>query len=139
MTELSTLRLYLLRAGYLMLVVGLGSMIWPRILHHGSWELMHGVVTCMLGAMSALALLGLRYPVRMLPLLFFELTWKAIWLLTVAAPLWRSHRMDADTTETAVECLLAVIYVAVIPWPYVFKTYLAKPGDRWGRRALASS
>ena len=81
--------------------------------------------------MSALAILGLRYPLRMLPLLFFELTWKAIWLLAVALPLWTAHRMDAATLETANECLVVVVIAALIPWDYVFTHYLAEPGDRW--------
>ena len=107
MTEVSIVRLTLLRAGYLLLVVGLGPMIWPVILHHArTWELMHGVVACMLGALSVLALLGLRYPLQMLPLIFFELAWKAIWLLRVALPLWSAHRMDTATAETAGECLI---------------------------------
>ena len=77
MTEVSALRLYALRAGYLLLVLGLGSQIWPAMIHHAMpWDLMHGVASSMLAAMSALAVLGLRYPLQMLPLLFFELMWR---------------------------------------------------------------
>jgi hypothetical protein len=126
----SVFRLYLLRAGYLLLVLGLGSIIWPSILDQTkSWELMHGVVISMLGAMSLLAVIGLRYPLRMLPLLFFELAWKTIWLVRVALPLWSTHQMDADTTETVFECLMAVIFLAIIPWDYVFRTYVKGAGD----------
>ncbi len=136
MNEISLFRLYLLRIAYLLLVVGLGSEIWPVILNHTkTWELMHGVVVCMLGALSLLALLGLRYPLQMLPLLFFELAWKAIWLLRVALPLWSAHRMDADTTDTATQCLMAVIFLVLIPWDYVFANYVKKAGSPWGRRA----
>lgn len=132
MTQMPLWRLYGLRAGYLLLVVGLGATIWPGVVHHEKpWGLMQGVVNAMLAAMSALAILGLRYPLRMLPLLFFELAWKAIWLIAVALPLWSAHRMDAPTLETAQECLMAVIFLALIPWPYVFETYVLKPGDRW--------
>lgn len=135
MTEISTWRLYLLRAGYLLLAVGLGLVIWPSILDPTkSWELMHGVVVCMLGAMGALAVLGLRYPLRMLPLLFFELAWKAIWLLRVATPLWAAHRMNADTAEMANEVLVVVLILIAVPWPYVLENYVRKPGDPWGRR-----
>ena len=135
MTEVSTFRLYLLRAGYLLLVFGLGSTIWPRILNQAnSWELMHGVVVSMLGALSLLAVLGLRYPLQMLPLLFWEMTWKSIWLIRVALPLWSSHRMAADTTENAFECLLVVVFLPLIPWRYVFETYVRRAGDTWGRR-----
>ncbi|WP_158914030.1 hypothetical protein [Caulobacter sp. S45] len=132
MAQISLLRLYALRAGYLLLVVGLGLTIWPGMIHHERpWTLMQGVVRCMLAAMSALALLGLRYPIQMLPLLFFELAWKSIWLIVVAYPLWSAHRMDPDTLETAYECLIAVVFVIVIPWPYVVAHYLTAPGDRW--------
>ena len=51
MTGVSTVRVYLLRAGYLLLVVGLGSTIWPAILDNTTtWELQRGVVVSMLGA-----------------------------------------------------------------------------------------
>jgi hypothetical protein len=140
MTNLSTppaWRLNLLRAGYLLLVIGLGLTIWPAILHPGkTWELMNGVVVCMLGAMSALAVLGLRYPLQMLPLLFFEMGWKALWLARVALPALSAHRMDADTTETAFECLIAVVFLAVVPWPYVIQNYVLKSGDRWSQAGV---
>jgi hypothetical protein len=67
---------------------------------------MQGFVCCVLGAVSALALRGLRYPLQMLPLLFFELVWKPIWLIVVAVPLWSAHQMDAKTWETAFACLM---------------------------------
>ena len=128
----SLLRLYALRAGYLLLVLGLGSAVWPGVIHHDKpWGLMQGVVHCMLAAMSALAIVGLFHPLKMLPLLFFELAWKAVWLSVVALPLWLARQMDADTAETAVECLVAAVFLVVVPWPYVFASYLASPGDRW--------
>ncbi len=132
MNQVSLLRLYALRAGYLLLVVGLGMVIWPGIIHHERpWTLMQGVVHCMLAAMSALAILGLRYPLQMLPLLFFEVVWKLLWLIVVALPLWSAHKLDADTLETANDCLLVVVFLIVIPWPYVFANYVMKPADRW--------
>lgn len=132
MNEIPLWRLYLLRAMYLLIVVGLGIVIWPGVLHREHpWELMQGVVACMLAAFSALALLGLRYPLQMLPILLWELVWKTIWLLDVALPLWSGDRMDAATLSTATDCLLVVIIPFVIPWRYVVAHYLRKPGDRW--------
>lgn len=132
MSEVSALRLYLLRATYLLIAVGLGLEIWPGIIHHVKpWELMQGVVNCMLAAVSALAVLGLRYPLQMLPLLLFELTWKSIWLIAIAYPLWTAHRIDADTMETVQACLMGIIFPIVIPWPYVLANYVKKTGERW--------
>jgi hypothetical protein len=134
MTEVSIFRLNLLRAGYLLLVVGLGLTIWPSILDPSHrWALRSGVVVSMLGGMSALAVLGLRYPLQMLPILFFETAWKTIWLLRIALPLWRSGQLDADTTQTIYECLGVVIFPVIIPWGYVFQNYLAKSAEPWRR------
>ena len=132
MKEVSILRLYLMRAMYLLISVGLGFTIWPQILHHPTpWSLWHGVGCSLLGAVSILALLGIRYPLKMLPVFFFELIWKSIWLLAVALPLWTSNQMDADNLETAQNCLMAVIIPFVIPWRYVWVNYVKMRGDRW--------
>jgi hypothetical protein len=78
------------------------------------------------------ALLGLRYPLKMLPLLFFEMTWKAIWLIAVPLPLWVNHLpINADTADTIQACLWAIIIPIVLPWRYVFAAYVQQPGDRW--------
>ncbi len=132
MNDVPLWRLYTLRAGYLLLVAGLGPTIWPGVIHHATpWGLSQGVVHCMLAALSALAVLGLRYPLQMLPLLLFEVAWKAIWLSVVALPLWSAHQMDADTAETASECLVGAVFVILIPWPYVAATYGLQRGARW--------
>lgn len=128
----SVFRLYALRAAYLLLIVGLGSEIWPAMIHHAkAWTLWHGVADSLLAALSALAVLGIRYPLQMLPLLFFEMLWKSIWLIAIALPLWSAHQMDADTAETVQACLMGVIFPIVIPWPYVFVNYMKRRGDRW--------
>jgi hypothetical protein len=140
MTEISVFRLNLLRAGYLLLVVGLGITLWPSILDLSrTWGLMHGVVVSMLGAMSALAVLGLKYPLQMLPLLFFEMGWKTLWLLRVALPLWSADKLDAATLQTVYECLGVVIFPLIIPWPHVFRTYFKKAGDPWRRSRAANN
>ncbi|HEU4562548.1 MAG TPA: hypothetical protein VFS20_32255 [Longimicrobium sp.] len=132
MQEVSTARLYALRGAYLLLVVGLGATIWPLLLDPARVpDHMRGVVWAILAAVSLLALLGIRYPLKMLPLLFFEVAWKALWLLLVALPLWRSGQLDAATAESVRDCLVGVILLVVIPWPYVVRHYLRAPGDPW--------
>src|SRR4051812_22940326 len=132
MNEVSLFRLYLLRMLYLLIVVGLGIVQWPEVIHQEkSWELMEGVVACMLTAFSALSVLGLRYPLQMLPLLLWELVWKSIWLIVVALPLWSAGQMDESTWATASASLIVVIVPFVIPWRFVFAHYVKKRGDRW--------
>ena len=138
MLEVSTFRLYLLRATYLLIVVGLGAMIWPDILHSPeNLSHMGGVVRSVLGAVSLLALLGIRYPLKMLPVLLFELVWKTIWVLAIGIHLWSADRLSPGTGETLRDCLMGIVLVSlVMPWGYVFFTYLKTPGDRWSRKTL---
>lgn len=133
MPTVSLFRLYVLRATYLLLVVGLFFDQWiPLIQHPDTWGQMRGVVACLLCAISLLSLLGLRYPLAMLPLLLFELAWKVIWMLAIAMPLCKGKGLDANFKETAFACGMGVIVVAVVmPWSYVWSQYVLKGGDRW--------
>jgi hypothetical protein len=136
MAEVSKFRLYLLRATYLLMVVGLGLQIWPGILNHPKdLEHLRGVVRSLLGAVVLLAALGIRYPLKMLPLLFFELVWKSIWILSFGLPLWAAHQLDPDTRETMKACLMGIVlFPLVIPWRYVLANYVKAPGDRWRKQ-----
>ena len=131
--NVSLFRLYVLRALYLLIAVGQGTMQWPEIVHHSSkWGLGQGALICMLGALAALCLLGLRYPLQMLPLLIFEFTWKVFWMLSAGLPAWLSHQVDAGMADYLFSIGLGVILCPiVIPWRYVFENYVVKPGDRW--------
>ena len=125
-------RLYLLRGSYLLIAAGMGMQMCSAYLEpHKPWTLTHGVMNAMLLALVLLSLVGLRYPLKMLPLLFWEMIWKAIWLLSVALPAWRTGTMDADTTETAFACLMAAIFVIVVPWGYVWRNFVAAKSERW--------
>jgi hypothetical protein len=125
-------RLYFLRAGYLLIGVGLALGKWPLFFgQHTQWTYFEGVVNSMLTAMSILALLGVRYPLQMLPVLLFESAWKVIWLSTVALPMWLAGQLDAVTLQGIYDCSLVVIVLAVIPWRYVVARYIVQRGDRW--------
>ncbi len=91
----------------------------------------------MLVAMGLLALVGLRYPVKMLPILLFESAWKMLWLGAIAVPLWIRGDMNAATSEVAGSVLWVVIILAVIPWRYVITRCVTKPGDAWRSRGAA--
>jgi hypothetical protein len=92
---------------------------------------MHGVVNSMLLALVLLAVLGLRYPLKMLPFLFWEIAWKATWILAVALPARQRQTMDADTWDTTFACLISVIFLFVMPWDDVWLNSVAARGDRW--------
>ena len=127
--EASMFRLYLMRLLYLLNFVLLGLDVWPVIINQkGEWDPMHGVAFSFWAALSALSGLGLRYPLRMLPLLLLQLFYKSVWLIAVALPLSSAGRSTNLTKPFVIGVVLDLI---VIPWPYVLANYVKKPGDRW--------
>lgn len=130
-TELSLTRLHMMRAGYLLMGVGLAIVKWPLLPGAAALPLFEGVTLCLLTAMSLLAFLGLRYPVKLLPVLLFESAWKILWLALVALPRALDGGLNAATTEILINCSLVVVILAVTPWPYVWRSYVSAAGDRW--------
>jgi hypothetical protein len=119
----------------LYIAVGLAIFELPALLHPENLSRLDAVVLSMLGAMALLAVVGLRYPLKMLPLLFFEFAWKAIWLLAFGLPLVLAGRLGPETTETLTGVLMGVVLVPLVtPWGYVLKHYVRAPGARWGKR-----
>jgi hypothetical protein len=136
MQEVSLFRLYLLRGMYLLIGLGLGMTLWPSLIaKSGMAADADTVVMALLGALCVVCLLGLRYPLKMLPLLIFELLWKLIWVVAFALPLWRTDRLDVYGQETLFACMVGVVLVPLaIPWGHVVRTYLTAPGDAWRKR-----
>jgi hypothetical protein len=130
--ELPTRRLNVLRFGYAFMGVGIAIVKWPVLVQDArSLPVMEGVVACLLTAMSLLAFLGLRYPVRMLPILLLEVTWKVIWITAVAIPNLVSNDLNAAAREVLFNCSFVVVILAVIPWRYTWRRYVRTPGDAW--------
>ena len=138
MSEVSIFRFYVLRAMYALMAVGLALFIWPDIIsppeglsHMGS------VVRSLLGAVGLLAVVGIRYPLQMLPLLIFELVWKIIWVLVFGLPLWKAGKLDPNTSDSLRDCLMGVVLVPlVLPWGYLYRHYIKSVGDPWVKRSM---
>jgi hypothetical protein len=127
--EPSTFRLYLMRFLYLLNFVLLGLDVWPAIFNHaGPWDPVKGVAFSFWAALSVLSGLGLRYPLKMLPLLLLQLVYKSIWLLAVGLPMWSTVR----STDLTKAMLIGIpLDLMAIPWAYVLANYVTQPGDRW--------
>lgn len=131
--SLSVRRMNLMRVGYAVMAIGLAARKWPVLPDAASLPVYEGVVAAMLTAMSLLAFLGLRYPVKLLPLLIFESAWKLIWLAVVAGPHVVAGDLSAEMGTMLSSISVVVVILAVTPWDYVWKTYVRAPGDPWLR------
>jgi len=126
----SLLRLYVLRATYLLLVVGLGTTIVPVLFQHESMA--RGVIPSLLGGVWLLAFIGLRYPLQMLPLLLFEFAWKTTWLIAFGLPQWSSAQLPPTFADDFGAIVAGVVLMPiVIPWGYVYRRYIKQQGNRW--------
>jgi hypothetical protein len=67
----------------------------------------------------------------MIPLLLFELIWKATYMIFFALPLWQAHQITDPVAEDIKSIAMVVIFLPLIPWGYVFRNYIVKRGDRW--------
>src|SRR5690606_38615131 len=112
MPEITKLNLYLLRAMYFLISVGLVLTVWPemiapclRLANEDS------VIESLLGALALLAMIGIRYPLKMLPILIFELIWKLIWVTVFAVPSWLNNDLDTHAKEPLFACLIVVILI----------------------------
>ena len=139
--EVSIFRLYLMRLAYLLNFVMLGLQVWPAIFNHpGAWDPFRGVAFSFWAALSVLCGLGIRYPLKMLPLLFFELLWKVMWVAAWGIPLWSTQQLTPDSELTLISNLVGVVLVPLaIPWGYVLAEYVRAPGDRWGKERSAAT
>jgi hypothetical protein len=128
--EVSLARIYVLRATYLLLVIGLGAMIVPDVFSHP--VISRGVIPSLLGAVWVLAFVGLKYPLEMLPLLMFEFAWKSIWMVAYGLPQWSAGQLPPTFAEDSFNIGLGVILMPlVIPWGYVYRHYVKQSGARW--------
>jgi hypothetical protein len=128
-TGISRARLWLLKSFYLLNVVLLGSAVWTEIFtHKGPWEPMPGVAFSFWAAFSLLAILGILHPLKMLPLLLIQFSYKLIWLIIVAYPLWSADCLAGSPAQELAETNFGGIIadILIIPWPYVLKNYIFK-------------
>jgi hypothetical protein len=127
--EVSLFRLYVLRAMYLVLAIGLGAMIVPELVSHELTS--RGVIPSLLGAVWLLAFLGLKYPLEMLPLLMFEFAWKLIWMLAYGLPQWSAGRYPPTFADDFFNIAFGAVLLFVIPWGYAWRRFVRRPGARW--------
>jgi hypothetical protein len=121
------INLYLLRVLYALMLVVLGSDVWSHILtFEGTWNPEAAAAWSVWGAFSLLAVVGLLHPLRMLPIILLEITYKSIWLVVVGFPLWSAGTLGGRAEEMMFSFLLVVLPIVATPWGYVFRTYFRR-------------
>ncbi|MBS0611636.1 MAG: hypothetical protein JSS24_00505 [Proteobacteria bacterium] len=124
-----------MRLLFLLMALVMGSVVWSQLLFESAdWPVARGLAKSMLAALALLSLLGVRYPLQMLPLMIYELTWKTIWLLLIALPAWVSGKWNADIESLFTDCIGIVVAYFIVPWRYVWARYAMQPMEPLVRR-----
>jgi hypothetical protein len=120
------INIYLMRVFYFLMATLLAQDVWTYVLsHQGPWDPNRAMAWSVWAAFSTLAILGIFRPLKMLPILFLEIFYKSMWLVLVAYPLWRDGKLAGSPAEGETYVFLpVVIVILIIPWGYVFKTYV---------------
>ncbi|MCR9248779.1 MAG: hypothetical protein NXI20_00090 [bacterium] len=119
-------RIVIMRGLYLLTFVGLAFDSYSTLFNPGEMlDTITGVAFVFWASYATLMGFGVRYPVQMMPLLFLQLFYKALWIIGVYMPMYNAGVVTENAQSFFWICVTAVILdVIVIPWPYVLNNYV---------------
>ncbi len=124
----ATWRINAMRFLFLLMALVMGGFVWSQLLFESAdWPVMRGLAKSMLAALALLSLLGVRYPMQMLPLMLYEIAWKTIWLTLIAGRAWMAGKWNADIEGLFTDCIGIVIAFFIVPWRYVWARHVMQP------------
>lgn len=120
------INIYLLRLLFTLMFLFLTYDSWSYILNHeGPWDNTKAAAWCMWGSYSVISFIGILRPLRMLPIVLFEIVYKVTWLFIVAYPLWIKNELVGSPAEDMTRIFVWVIFpIVAMPWTYFFKTHI---------------
>lgn len=124
-----------LRLFFAAMVIVLGSNQLNYILEGASeWTRWRGLGHSMLFALAVFAIGGLFRPLVFLPIMIYEIAWKAVWLVVVALPPWLAGQEIPSVVNTKSSIIGICLIIIVIPWKYVWWKYFTQPIEPWRRK-----
>ena len=124
------INIYLLRLLYVLMFLFVTYGAWSYLLKNsGSLNNVETAAWCMWGSYCGIAIIGVFRPLKMLPIILFEIIYKIAWLAIVAYPLWAKNELIGSPVEArAKDFIWVILPIVAMPWRYFFRTYiLGKP------------
>jgi hypothetical protein len=120
------INIYLLRLLYTLMFFFLSYTSWTHILHHtGPWDPSNSAAWFMWASCAFIAVIGIRYPLKMLPIVLFEIIYKTAWLIVIAYPLYQRNELAGTPADVmAHNFMLVILPIVAMPWRYFFRTYI---------------
>jgi len=125
---IATWRIHCIRLVFLLMACFMGYFVWYNLLFASAdVPVPQTLSRSMLAALALLSLLGVRYPVQMLPLMIYEVAWKTIWLVLIAFRAWLAGKWTPDIESLFNDCIGIVLAYIFMPWRYVWARYVVQP------------
>ncbi len=126
------INIYLLRILFTLMFVFLTYDSWSHILNHkGAWDVANAAAWCMWGSYSVISFIGILRPLKMLPIILFEIIYKTTMLIIVSYPLYVKNELIGSPAEGMTRMFVwVVIPIVAMPWRYFFRNFILKPKNK---------
>lgn len=98
------------------------------------WTPWRGVGHSLLFTLAFLAIGGMFRPLAFLPIMLFEIVWKAVWLAAVALPLWMAGEQIPGVVSVKGSLIGVGLIIICTPWKYVWWRYFSQSIEPWRRK-----
>ena len=118
-------RLHLMRGLFFLNFISLAYDNWSATLFpQEQMDVLSGVAISFWAGFSLLNLFGVRFPLKMLPILLLQLLYKSAWILGTYLPARASGSIDAGIQEFFWICIAGIVLnLIIIPWRYVYREF----------------
>ncbi len=119
-------RLHLMRGLFFLNVISLAYDNWSTILFpKEQMDTLTGVAISFWAGFSLLNFIGIRFPLKMLPILLLQLLYKSAWIIGTYLPAKNSGLLNEGLKEFFWICIGGIVFnVLIIPWGYVYREYI---------------
>ena len=118
-------RQHLMRTLFFLNFISLAFDNWSTIIFpQEQLGVLPGVAISFWAGFSLLNLIGVRFPLKMIPLLLLQFLYKAAWIIGVYLPARRAGVLDEGLTEFFYICVAGVVLNAfILPWGYMYQAF----------------
>lgn len=119
-------RIRLMQGLYFLNFISLFYDNWATILFPGEqMDTLTGVAISFWAGFSFLNLIGIRFPLKLLSILFLQLLYKSCWIIGTYWPAKISGALTAGHKEFLWICVAGIVLnILIIPWSYVYREYI---------------
>lgn len=119
-------RIYLMCGLFFLNFFGLAFDNWSAIFFpNEQQDTLSGVAISFWAAFSLLNLLGVRFPLKFVPILLLQLLYKSAWIIGTYLPAYTSNTLDDNLRSFLWVCVAGIVLnLFIIPWRYVYQEYI---------------